>query len=73
MLTSLFDEAEARGEARGIMIGETNGAIKEAVKLYDEEMNLSPSEIIKKIMARFSLNKEDAEKYVETTLNLEII
>ena len=58
---------EARGEARGVAIGEIRGAIK----IYCEEMNLPPSEIVKKIMARFSLERPAAEKYVEETLGLQ--
>ena len=34
-------------------------------------MNLTPSEITEKIMHRYSLDQEEAEKYVETTLNLQ--
>ena len=33
----------------------------EAIRIYHEEMNLMPSEIIGKIMSRFSLDKEEAE------------
>jgi len=46
------------------------GAIIEAIKLYHDEMNLTPTEIEKKIIARFNLEKSEAEKYVEETLNL---
>ena len=61
MYTILFDEAEARGE------------IRSAIKIYREEMNLMPSEIINKIIVRFNLKKEEAEKYVEETLGLELV
>ena len=69
MYTILFDEAEARGEARGERTGEIRGVIK----LYRDETDLTPSEIIKKIMARFELKKEEAEKYVAETLGLEFV
>ena len=59
MMTILFDEAEARGEIKG------------AIRLYSEEMHLSPLDIVKKIMARFSLKRKEAEQYVKSTLNLE--
>ena len=66
---------EARGEARGVAIGEARGVaigeIRGAIKIYCEEMNLPPSEIVKKIMARFSLERPAAEKYVEETLGLQ--
>ena len=51
--------------------GRMEGAIIEAIKLYHDEINLPPTEIIKKIMTRFNLEKSEAEKYVEETLNLQ--
>ena len=67
---------EARGEARGVAIGEARGVaigeIRGAIKIYCEEMNLPPSEIVKKIMLRFSLERSAAEKYVEETLGLQL-
>ena len=73
MYTILFDEAEARGERRGEARGERTGEIRGAIKIYREEMNLMPSEIINKIIIRFDLKKEEAEKYVEETLGLELV
>ena len=69
MYTILFDEAEARGEARG----EATGVIQGAITIYHDEMNLSPAAIIKKIMSRYNLRKEEAEKYVEDVLGLESV
>ena len=66
-MCEFLDRVEARGEARGVAIGEIRGAIK----IYCEEMNLPPSEIVKKIMVRFSLDQSTAEKYVEETLGLQ--
>ena len=66
-MCEFLDRVEARGEARGVAIGEVRGA----VKIYHEEMNLPPSEIVKKIMVRFSLDQSTAEKYVEETLGLQ--
>ena len=60
-MCEFLDRVEARGEARGVAIGEIRGAIK----IYCEEMNLPPSEIVRKIMLRFSLERSAAEKYVE--------
>ena len=60
--------AEARGEARGRETGEIIGA----VKLYRDDMNLLPSEIITKIMTRFGLERAAAEKYVEEALGLQL-
>ena len=66
-MCEFLDRVEARGEARGVAIGEIRGAIK----IYCEEMNLPPSEIVRKIMLRFSLERSAAEKYVEETLGLQ--
>ena len=65
-------KGEARGEARGIAIGETRGEIKGSIKLYRDEMDLKPVEITKRIMARFSLDKDSAEKYVEEILGTQL-
>ena len=62
---------EAIGEARGEAIGEARGEIKGTIKIYHEEMNLLPQEIVNKIMSRFSLERSEAEKYVEETLGLQ--
>ena len=62
---------EAIGEARGEAIGEARGEIKGTIKIYHEEMNLLPQEIVDKIMSRFSLERSEAEKYVEETLGLQ--
>ena len=63
-MSEVLDRVEAKGKA----IGEKNGAIKEAVRIYHDEMNLSPIDIEKKIMARFKLEQSEAERYVEETL-----
>ena len=67
MKEDFVKEREA-GEARGRAAGEIIGAIK----LYRDEMNLLPSEIITKIMTRFGLEKAAAEKYVEEALGLQL-
>ena len=71
MMTILFDEAEARGQARGEAIGQTRGEVMGAIRIYATEMHLSPSEIIQKIMTRFSLKQEEAEQFVSSVLNQE--
>ena len=50
---------------------ETRGRIEGSILLYDEEMHLPPGEIIRRIMPRFSLDSETAEKYVQKTLGLQ--
>ena len=70
MLTILFDDAEERGIEKGRREGKKEGEIIGAIRIYDAEIHLSPTEIVKKIMVRFSLKKEEAERYVEQTLKL---
>ena len=53
--------------------GEARGEIKGAIRLYHEEMHLQPKAIIEKIITRFNLPREEAEKYVEETLGLELV
>ena len=55
----------------GAAIGEARGEIKGAIKLYSEEMNLQPLDIVQKIITRFSLNENEAEQYVMSTLGLQ--
>ena len=62
-----LDRVEAASRAEGMARGEIIGAIK----LYRDEMHLTPVEITGKIMARFSLEKEEAEKYVAEVLGLQ--
>ena len=78
-MCEFLDRVEARGEARGVAIGEARGVaigeargeVRGAIKIYREEMNLPPSEIVRKIMLRVSLERSAAEKYVEETLGLQ--
>ena len=48
------------------------GAIQEAVKLYNEELGLTPLQIMRKIMDRFGLSEDDAKSYVENTLGMKL-
>ena len=68
-----FNRALRKEREEGELTGERRGAIREAITIYDNELDLSPSEIITKIMNRFSLTKESAEQYVESTLDLQKI
>ncbi len=60
--TLMFDAAEARGEARG--------EIRGTIRTCYEDLQLSPMEILRKIMDRFSLEEKDAKAYVEETLGV---
>ena len=73
-LITLIFSAIQKGEAwrrSTIYVGADD--ILSKVYLNDNELDLSPSEIITKIMNRFSLTKESAEQYVESTLDLQKI
>ena len=66
-----LDRVEAASRADGMAKGIAKGEIIGAIKLYRDEMHLMPVEITGKIMARFSLQKEEAEKYVAEVLGLQ--
>ena len=72
-MCEVLDAAEARGEARGISIGEKQGEIKGFIRLYSEEMHLKAGDIVRKIIQRFSLDPGTAEQYVEETLGLRTV
>ena len=63
-MCEVLDRIEARGEARG--------ELKGAIKIYHDEMSLTPEEIVKKIVVRFGLRNEEAEEYVEKILGREL-
>ena len=62
-----LDRVEAASREEGMAKGEIIGAIK----LYRDEMHLMPVEITGKIMGRFCLEREEAEKYVAEVLGLQ--
>ena len=70
MFTAMFDQAEARGEARGEAKGEAKREIKGSIKAYNR-VGWSVSDIVSTIMEQFNLKQEEAQKYVEETLNLQ--
>jgi len=80
VFTIMFDEAEARGIAKGEAIGEARGeargkmmgAIEEAIRIYHDDLHLSPMMVLQKIIYRFSLKETDARKYVEETLGVNL-
>ena len=57
------------GEAQGIPIGKIQGAIM----VYRDDLQLTPSEIITRIMTKFNLSQEAAEKYVSETIGLQVV
>ena len=59
------------GWISGEIKGETRGEIKGAIRLYHEEMNLPADEIIVRIMKRYSLDKHEAERYVEIVMGMD--
>ena len=65
-----FNKALRTERREGISIGEVRGAIKEAIRMYTEELGLMPSEIVKRIMTRFSLKKDEAENYLKEVTGL---
>ena len=63
-------EGRAEGRAEGRTEGRAEGEIIGAIKLYNDELGLSPEEIVSRITVRFSLEKNVAERYVGETLHL---
>lgn len=56
------------GEARGISIGKAKGKILGTVETY-HDIGLNDNEIITKIMDKFSITREEAEKYLVEVLS----
>ena len=50
---------------------EAIGEIKGAIRIYREEMNLSPSEIVKKVVSKFALDEEEAWEYVKAAMGVQ--
>ena len=71
IMITLFDQEYATEQYGKSQRAE--GEIIGSIKLYHEEMNMTSTEIIRKIIDRFGLEKAEAEKYVEETLNLELV
>jgi predicted transposase/invertase (TIGR01784 family) len=63
-------EGRAEGRVEGRAEGRAEGEIIGAIKLYNDELGLSPEEIVSRITVRFSLEKNVAERYVGETLHL---
>ena len=61
-MCEVLDRVEARGEARGRIIG--------TVQTYDR-MGVSPIDIIKNITQEFDLDRKTAEEYVEEILGIQ--
>ena len=51
-------------------IGMEKGEIKGAIRIYREEMNLSPDEIVRKLITKFTLDEKEAWEYVNTAMGV---
>ena len=51
-------------------IGMEKGEIKGAIRIYREEMNLSPDEIVRKLVTKFTLGEKEAWEYVNTAMGV---
>ena len=65
-------ERDERMREEGREEGRAEGEIIGTIRFCHDEMDLSTSQIVDKIMSRFSLEYSEAEKYVTETLNLEV-
>ena len=61
------------GRAEGREEGRAEGEIIGSIQLYHDELKMDSSQIIEKIMARFSLERAVAEKYVTEALDLQTV
>ena len=50
---------------------EAIGEIKGAIRIYREEMNLSPSEIVEKVVSKFALDEAEAWEYVKAAMGVQ--
>ena len=53
--------------------GRAEGEIVGTIRFCHDELNLTPSQIVEKIVARFSLERAVAEKYVTDALDLQTV
>ena len=51
---------------------EEKGTIKGSIKVYYDDLHLSPKEIMKKIMEKYTLQEKEAKEYVENTLEVSL-
>lgn len=63
--------SRAEGMAKGMAKSMAKGEIIGAIKLYSDEMHLTPVEITGRIMKRFCLEREAAVKYIAEVLGLQ--
>lgn len=66
-----LDRIEANSMKKGMEKGIEKGEIIGSIRLYYDEMHLLPSDIVDRIMCRFSLDKDKAEEYVVEVLGIE--
>ena len=50
---------------------EAIGEIKGAIRIYREEMNLSPSEIVEKVVSKFALDEAEVWEYVKAAMGVQ--
>ena len=71
-LKNEYNEGEKNGEIKGEIKGVKKGEILGTIKIYFEEMDLSPEEIVKKVQTRFGLKEKAAKAYVEDALGIKM-
>ena len=55
----------AEGMEKGLVEGVSEGKIIATINIYSEEMGMSPEEVKVRIMDRYSLTEEEAERYLK--------
>ena len=59
---TMAQQLEARGMEKGLKKGFAEGKIIATINIYREEMGMSPEEVKVRIMDRYSLTEEEAER-----------
>ena len=63
-----FEKGKIEGIAEGVVKGREEGmaeGIEKIIEIYREELNFEDEIIVQKLMKKYDLTKEEAEKYLK--------
>ena len=63
-----FEKGKLEGIAEGVVKGREEGmaeGIEKIIEIYREELNFEDEIIVQKLMKKYDLTKEEAEKYLK--------
>ena len=64
------DAERQKADAERLLIESENGRISDTILVYHDELKISPEQITRKIMTRYGLSQDAAERHVTRTLHL---